>query len=160
MDRRILIILCIAGSIGGIIGRMVLVNVAAGAIRPFVFGYLGIMGLVIIWRGLMFPAEQDGAGQVHRATRHGRRLSRRHRRRRLGPVVTSSLIGAGAPPRYVVGTVNAAEFVVTCAVVSAFAATIFLGVWAEVERHQATISRRSRAWSSAACPRPSSPDGC
>ena len=48
-----------------------------------------------------------------------------------GPVVTSSLIGAGASPRFVVGTVNAAEFVVTCAVVSAFAVTIFLGVWAE-----------------------------
>ena len=70
--------------------------VAVGAIRPFVFGYLGAMG---------------GGG--------------------WGPVVTSSLIGAGAPPRYVVGTVNAAEFVVTCAVVSAFAATIFFGVWKE-----------------------------
>ncbi len=45
--------------------------------------------------------------------------------------MTSSLIGAGAPPRYVVGTVNAAEFVVTCAVVSAFAATLLLGVWQE-----------------------------
>jgi uncharacterized membrane protein YfcA len=48
-----------------------------------------------------------------------------------GPVVTSSLIGAGAPPRYVVGTVNAAEFVVTCAIVSAFAVTLLLGVWHE-----------------------------
>ena len=48
-----------------------------------------------------------------------------------GPVVTSSLIGAGAPARFVVGTVNAAEFVVTCAVVSAFAASIALGIWAE-----------------------------
>jgi len=48
-----------------------------------------------------------------------------------GPVVTSSLIGAGAPPRYVVGTVNAAEFVVTCTVVSAFAAAILFGIWEE-----------------------------
>jgi uncharacterized membrane protein YfcA len=45
--------------------------------------------------------------------------------------VTSSLIGAGAPPRYVVGTVNAAEFVVTAAVVSAFAVFLVAGVWAE-----------------------------
>ena len=48
-----------------------------------------------------------------------------------GPVVTSSLIGAGAPPRYVVGTVSAAEFVVTCTVVATFAATIALGIWEE-----------------------------
>ena len=44
--------------------------------------------------------------------------------------MTSSLIGAGAPPRFVVGTVNAAEFTVTCAIVSAFAATLIFGTWA------------------------------
>ena len=48
-----------------------------------------------------------------------------------GPVVTSSLIGAGAQPRQVVGTVNAAEFVVTCAVVAAFATTLLSGLWSE-----------------------------
>ena len=44
VDKRILIILCIAGRLAASLGAMVLVNVAAGAIRPFVFGYLGIMG--------------------------------------------------------------------------------------------------------------------
>jgi hypothetical protein len=45
--------------------------------------------------------------------------------------VTSSLIGAGARPRQVVGTVNAAEFVVTCAVVAAFATSLLSGLWSE-----------------------------
>jgi hypothetical protein len=131
VDRRILIILCAAGSIGGIIGALVLVNIAGGAIRPFVFGYLLIMGLVIIWRGLMFPANKTVPGKFIAPLGTLGGFLDAIGGGGWGPVVTSSLIGAGAPPRYVVGTVNAAEFVVTCAVVSAFAATIFFGVWEE-----------------------------
>jgi uncharacterized membrane protein YfcA len=131
VDKRILVILCIAGSVGGILGAVVLVNVAAGAIRPFVFGYLGIMGLVIIWRGLMFPASKTVPGKFIAPLGTAGGFLDAIGGGGWGPVVTSSLIGAGAAPRYVVGTVSAAEFVVTCAVVSAFAATIALGVWEE-----------------------------
>jgi hypothetical protein len=131
VDRRILIILCIAGSIGGIAGAMVLVNVSGNAVRPFVFGYLAVMGLVIIWRGLMFPANKTVPGKFIAPLGTAGGFLDAMGGGGWGPVVTSSLIGAGAAPRYVVGTVNAAEFVVTCAVVSAFAATIFFGVWAE-----------------------------
>lgn len=131
VDKRILIILCIAGSAGGILGAMVLVNVAGEVIRPFVFGYLGVMGLVIIWRGLMFPANKTIPGKFIAPLGTAGGFLDAMGGGGWGPVVTSSLIGAGAPPRYVVGTVNAAEFVVTCAVVSAFAATILFGVWAD-----------------------------
>lgn len=131
VDKRILIILCITGSAGGILGAMVLVNVAGDAIRPFVFGYLGVMGLVIIWRGLMFPASKTVPGKFIAPLGTVGGFLDAMGGGGWGPVVTSSMIGAGAPPRYVVGTVNAAEFVVTCAVVSAFAATILFGVWAE-----------------------------
>ena len=131
VDRRILLILCIAGSIGGVLGAMVLVNVAAGAIRPFVFAYLAVMGLVIIWRGLMFPAHKTVPGKFIAPLGTAGGFLDAIGGGGWGPVVTSSLIGAGAPPRYVVGTVNAAEFVVTCTVVAAFAATIALGIWEE-----------------------------
>ena len=131
VDRRILIILSIAGGIGGIIGALVLVNLPAAAMRPFVFGYLGIMGLVIIWRGLMFPSSKTVAGKFIAPLGAVGGFLDAIGGGGWGPVVTSSLIGAGAAPRFVVGTVNAAEFVVTCAVVSAFAATILFGVWQE-----------------------------
>lgn len=131
VDRRILIILCIAGSIGGVLGALVLVNAPAGAIRPFVFGYLAIMGMVIIWRGLMFPSSKTVSGRLIAPLGAVGGFLDAIGGGGWGPVVTSSLIGAGAPPRYVVGTVNAAEFVVTCAVVSAFAVTIAMGLWAE-----------------------------
>lgn len=131
VDRRILLILCIAGSLGGILGAFVLVNVAGGAIRPFVFGYLGIMGLVIIWRGLMFPSSKTVPGKFIAPLGSLGGFLDAIGGGGWGPVVTSSLIGAGAPPRYVVGTVNAAEFVVTCAVVSAFMAAVAFGIWQE-----------------------------
>ncbi len=131
VDRRILLILCVAGSVGGVLGAMVLVNVAAGAIRPFVFVYLAVMGLVIIWRGLMFPANKTVPGKFIAPLGMTGGFLDAIGGGGWGPVVTSSLIGAGAPPRYVVGTVNAAEFVVTCTVVATFAATIALGIWEE-----------------------------
>lgn len=129
VERRVLIILSIAGTIGGIIGALVLVNAPAGAIRPFVFGYLAIMGLVIIWRGLMFPGNKTVSGKFIAPLGTVGGFLDAIGGGGWGPVVTSSLIGAGASPRYVVGTVNAAEFVVTCAVVAAFATTIIFGVW-------------------------------
>ena len=89
------------------------------------------MGLVIIWRGLMFPASKTVPGKFIAPLGTVGGFLDAIGGGGWGPVVTSSLIGAGAPPRFVVGTVNAAEFVVTCAVVSAFAATIFFGVWEE-----------------------------
>lgn len=129
VDRRMLLILCIAGGLGGILGVMVLVSVAGGAVRPFVFGYLGLMGLVIIWRGLMFPVSRTVSGRFIAPLGGIGGLLDALGGGGWGPVVTSSLIGAGASPRQVVGTVNAAEFVVTGAVVSAFAVALLHGVW-------------------------------
>jgi len=129
VDRRLMILLSAAGVVGGVAGALVLVNLSGGKIRPYVFTYLMIMGIVIMWRGLQLeqnrPLKKNlvvplgTAGGFLDAIGGGG----------WGPVVTSSLIGAGAHPRFVVGTVNAAEFVVTSAIVSAFAATLIFGTW-------------------------------
>ncbi len=133
VDRRLLILLSAAGVVGGIAGVLVLVNLSGGKVRPYVFAYLMIMGIVIMWRGLQLEQNRalknnlvvplGAAGGFLDAIGGGG----------WGPVVTSSLIGAGAHPRFVVGTVNAAEFVVTCAIVSAFAATLFFGTWQDAD---------------------------
>ena len=131
VDKRILVILSAAGIIGGILGALVLVNANGAMIRPFVFGYLMVMGFVIIWRGLMLPANKAVPGKFIAPLGAAGGFLDAIGGGGWGPVVTSSLIGAGAPPRFVVGTVNAAEFVVTCAIVSAFAATLIFGTWAD-----------------------------
>jgi uncharacterized membrane protein YfcA len=129
VDKRLMILLSAAGVVGGVAGALVLVNLSGGKVRPYVFSYLMIMGIVIMWRGLQLeqnrPLKRNLAvplgtvGGFLDAIGGGG----------WGPVVTSSLIGAGAHPRFVVGTVNAAEFVVTSAIVSAFAATLIFGTW-------------------------------
>ena len=50
VDRRLFLILAIAGSAGGIAGAFFLTQVSGKTIRPYVFGYLLIMGLLILWR--------------------------------------------------------------------------------------------------------------
>src|SRR5918995_118529 len=48
-----------------------------------------------------------------------------------GPMVVTGLLGAGAPPRYVIGTVNAAEFLITLAVSITFILALVTGHWQE-----------------------------
>jgi uncharacterized protein len=116
VDRRLFWILAIAGSTGGIIGALLLTQVSGKTIRPYVFGYLLIMGLLILWRCWREGKERQfmpgsfvgplgGLGGFLDAVGGGG----------WGPVVTSSLIGAGARPRLVIGTVN----------------TLLTGVWSE-----------------------------
>jgi uncharacterized membrane protein YfcA len=131
VDRKLLWPLVIAGVIGGIFGAILLTQVKGNTIRPFVFGYLLIIGILIIVRAMRPPISAEpkkqltvplgGIGGFLDAIGGGG----------WGPVVTSSLIGVGAAPRYVIGSVNAAEFVVTCAVVGVFFTTLVLGVWQE-----------------------------
>lgn len=132
VDRRLFWFLAVAGSVGGIAGALFLTQVPGSLIRPYVFGYLLIMGLLILWRCLREGKERHvmpggfivplgGVGGFLDAVGGGG----------WGPVVTSSLIGAGVRPRLVIGTVNAAEFVVTCAVVAAFVTTLLTGIWSE-----------------------------
>jgi uncharacterized membrane protein YfcA len=132
VDRRLFWFLSIAGGAGGIIGALVLTQVPGDVIRPYVFAYLFLMGLLILWRSLWegkerhvlpgaFVTPVGGLGGFLDAIGGGG----------WGPVVTSSLIGAGVRPRHAVGTVNAAEFLVTCAVVAAFATSLLSGLWSE-----------------------------
>ena len=46
-----------------------------------------------------------------------------------GPIVTTGLLGAGAPPRYVIGTVNASEFLITLSVSLTFIIALLTGHW-------------------------------
>jgi uncharacterized membrane protein YfcA len=111
MVRRI----AVPGVIGGVIGATVLANVDGKIIAPFVTAYLGLIGIVIVaraWRAYhpipatekAMPAVGFFGGLLDAIGGGG-----------WGPVVTSTLVGAGEKPRYVIGSVNLTEFVVTVA---------------------------------------------
>jgi uncharacterized membrane protein YfcA len=46
-----------------------------------------------------------------------------------GPVATTGLLGAGGQPRFVIGTVNASEFLIALSVSLSFLATVLTGHW-------------------------------
>lgn len=123
-----------AGIVGGVLGTYVLTAIDGAVLRPFVTVYLGLLGVYILYRafrlraaykeprtGLVLPLGVAG-GFVDAAGGGG-----------WGPIVTSSLIGSGGAPRYVVGTVNTVEFFLTTAVSVAFITALLTGHWEEAE---------------------------
>jgi uncharacterized protein len=119
-----------AGIAGGCLGAYVLTSFEGDAVKPLVTTYLAVVGLLLIVRsfrkvpnkpvpvGVVAPLGATG-GFLDAAGGGG-----------WGPIVTSGLLGAGAPPRYVIGTVNASEFLITLSVSVTFLATLVSGRWA------------------------------
>lgn len=129
VDKRLFWRLAPAGVVGGVVGAYVLTSVDGATIKPFIVAYMAIMGVVIIWRTLKaLKPRLDGwrgmaplgliGGFVDAVGGGG-----------WGPVVTTTLVGAGGQPRYVIGTVNTAEFLVTAAVSATFVVALATGHW-------------------------------
>lgn len=134
VDWRLFWRLAPAGIVGGILGTYVLTGVDGAMLRPFVTVYLGLLGVYILYRAFRarapyhehrtaFVAPLGVAGGFVDAAGGGG----------WGPIVTSSLIGSGGAPRYVVGTVNTVEFFVTTAVSVAFITALLTGHWQEAD---------------------------
>ena len=126
VDWKIFRKLVIPGVIGGMTGAYVLVNFPGNLISPVVNVYLLVMGIVVILRGVFGTSKKliDGnkllpvglAGGFFDAVGGGG----------WGPIVTSTMVASGHPPRYTIGSVNTAEFFVTIAQTLTF--TVFLGI--------------------------------
>jgi len=128
VDRRLLWRLAIPGAIGGVIGAVFLSHVPAQAIRPYVNAYLLVLGILIVLRALgrslvRAPSRHPGplgfAGGLLDAIGGGG----------WGPITTSTLLARNGAVRTTIGSVNAAEFVVTLAISIAFATQIGASHW-------------------------------
>jgi uncharacterized membrane protein YfcA len=123
--------LALSGAVGGSLGAYVLTSVDGNLIKPFIVVYLAAMGVLILWRTMRervsipftvrTTAPLGFAGGFLDAIGGGG----------WGPIVTTSLIGRGGDPRFVIGSVNASEFFVTVAIGTALIVTIVTGHWAE-----------------------------
>jgi hypothetical protein len=129
VDRALLVRVAVFGSFGGVLGALLLSVIDGAVLRPFVTLYLAAIGLWLLARSfrhlpkkpvaLPFVAPLGTVGGFLDALGGGG----------WGPVVTTGLIGAGAPPRYAIGTVNTAEFVVTVAVMLTLVFAVSTGIW-------------------------------
>lgn len=129
IDKNLVRRLAIPGMIGGAAGAYLLSNIDGTIIKPYVAGYLLLMGFFIVWKavktqiGNSEPPERVASlgligGFLDSVGGGG-----------WGPIVTSSLIGQGTTPRYAIGSVNLAEFFVTATISGTFFLTIGLELW-------------------------------
>lgn len=129
IDLRLLALLSAGGMLGGVLGTYVLTSVDGEKIKPWVVAWLGLMGLVILyraWKGARpkpfswkSPFPLGLTGGFFDAVGGGG----------WGPVVTSTLLGTGADPRKAIGTTNSAEAFVAAAVSASFLAALLTGHW-------------------------------
>jgi uncharacterized membrane protein YfcA len=119
IDPKLFLRLVVPGMIGGLLGAYLLSSLDAAIVKPFVLVYLTVIGLYILWRGLMYPPKLKEAKMVAPLGLAGGFLDAVGGGG-WGPVVTSNLLIQGADPRKVVGTVNSAEFFLTVTVSAAF----------------------------------------
>ena len=122
------------GIAGGVLGTYVITSFDGDVLKPYVAGYLGLMGIYILYRAfrsiapidqhkLAFVGPLGAVGGFMDAVGGGG----------WGPVVTTGLVGSGGAPREMIGTVNTVEFFLTVAVSAAFLTAILTGHWAEAE---------------------------
>ncbi|MFN3623760.1 MAG: sulfite exporter TauE/SafE family protein [Hyphomicrobium sp.] len=129
VDRKLLFRLAVPGMIGGALGAYLLTNLDGEMIKPFISGYLLLMGGYIVWCAVS-SRKSDGAEPTRVAPLgfFGGLLDSIGGGG-WGPIVTSTLIGQGTTPRYAIGSVNLAEFFVTFTISATFVATIGLELW-------------------------------
>lgn len=127
VDWRLLLRLAPAGIVGGVVGAYLLTGFDPTFIKALVVAYLGVLGLFMLARAVRGMREEPPhlkhviplgvTGGFLDASGGGG----------WGPIVTSTLLGRGHAPRYVIGSVNTAEFFVTVAISATFVWTLLTG---------------------------------
>ena len=115
--------LLIPGVIGGVLGAYVLTSLDADVVKPFVLGYLVLIGIWLLVRGVLYPPKISKPKVVAPLAVVGGFLDAAGGGG-WGPVVTSNLLVQGGEPRKIVGTVNSVEFFLAVAVSIAFIANL------------------------------------
>lgn len=119
IDKRIFLLVLFPGLLGGIIGAYGLSQVDGETIKPFVFAYLSILGVVLILKGMHGNFKKRAPRAVTPLGFLGGLLDAVGGGG-WGPVVSSGLMLQGTEPRKVVGSVNSAEFFIAIAISGAF----------------------------------------
>lgn len=132
-NRSLFLKLLIPGTIGAVAGAY-FVSVIDGAIlKPFISAYLLLMGLYILRKAFVHHAAQKAAkeGTVAPLALFGGFVDSVGGGG-WGPVVTTTLLGRGHAPKETIGSVNSAEFFLTIASATAFAALVGFGYWTAI----------------------------
>ena len=126
INKKLFKSLLIPGVLGAITGAYLLSDVIDGdLVKPYIAAYMLILGLIIIRKALQKNLVKNKTKKIGILAAAGGFLDSIGGGG-WGPIVTSTLLGQGRDPRYTIGSVNAAEFVIAFA--SGVTFLIFTGV--------------------------------
>ncbi len=128
LDWPLVTALCIFGGLGGAIGMLLLTGLKGAWLTTTITIYLLFVGSLIVIRGVRGSAPRVLPAAWRRTIGFAGGLIEGIGGS-WGPVVTTSLLGAGTESRYAIGSTNFAEFFVAVTVFSAYATAFFVGHW-------------------------------
>jgi len=134
VNKKLFLSLVIPGVTGGLIGTYVLGNIDGAVLKPWISGYLLLMGLYVLskaFRRIILVKTDVRPSRVAPLALFGSFMDTTGGGG-WGPIVTTSLVGAGHDPRTTIGSVNFAEFFLTVAVSAAFFSILDNSVWLTV----------------------------
>ena len=113
VDKDLFKKLILPGILGAVVGAYILTQIDGNVIKPWIAGYLLIMGIIILVKALRYNGEHTEVtshisimglvGGFFDAIGGGG----------WGPIVTTTLVARGKNPRFAIGSVNSSEFFIT-----------------------------------------------
>ncbi len=128
IDRALFKRLLLPGVAGAAIGAYLLASLPGEVMKPWIAGYLLLMGLLLVARSL-FPYRPRNVASYLSPLGFFGALVDAIGGGGWGPIVTSNLLARGNDLRLTVGTVNAVEFFVTLTASIVFLLTLGLAHW-------------------------------
>jgi uncharacterized protein len=130
VHKRLFLSLLLPGVVGALVGVYILGQIDGAVLKPFVSAYLLLMGVYVFAKAFRRVRAQRSiqtrkvvplafVGGLMDTTGGGG----------WGPIVTTSLVGAGNAPRTTIGSVNLAEFFLTVTVAASFMSILDQTVW-------------------------------
>lgn len=130
VHKKLFLSLLIPGILGALLGTYVLTNIDGKVLKPYITAYLLMMGLYIFSKAYrtFHPKTTINPKKIAPLALLGGFVDTTGGGG-WGPVVTSSLVGAGHNPRSTIGSVNLAEFFLTIVTAAAFFGLLDATVW-------------------------------
>lgn len=128
VDKELFKRLVIPGMLGAAVGAFLLVNLPGDELKPWIAGYILVMGVVVFSKAFTQVPPIKVASKVRSLGFFGALMDAMGGGG-WGPIVASTLLARGNEARFTVGTVNAVEFFVTLTSSLVFIVTVGIGLW-------------------------------
>ncbi|MBP6366489.1 MAG: sulfite exporter TauE/SafE family protein [Nitrosomonas sp.] len=129
VDKQLFTRLLVPGMLGGILGALLITHVDGALFKPFISGYLILLGIYILSKAFRhLQIRKDAPRHVGKLACFGGFMDAAGGGG-WGPIVTTTLVGTGNDPRTTIGSVNFAEFFLTLTSAAVFALLMDTDTW-------------------------------